>query len=179
MSYVIEYQYAMYRIPPTDTGLEEDRYVIAVEAGSNNCFDGSGGNARRSREWGVCMLGTETQVIRRAVHAAGGCEGGMLKPMGRDCTPEAYIRRIRRLLAGEPKCEGFWIPEVRVASDHPAVADLRAAALDVHEEKVWDRLETRATFPWDRLGEFFRLVDRHHGDLPAWSFARVHGLPPS
>jgi hypothetical protein len=179
MSYVIEYQYAMFCLSTTETGLEEDRYVVAIEAGSNNSYDGCGGNARRSRQWSICMLGTETQVIQRAVYAAGGCEGGMLKPMGRDCSPEAYISRIRRLLAGEPENEGFWIPEIRAGSDHPIVADMRAAGIDLHEEKVWDHRETRAAFPRRRLGEFFRLVDRYHTDLPGWAFGRVYGLPPS
>lgn len=29
-----------------------------------------------------------------------------------------------------------------------------------------------------RLGEFFRLVDPYHRDLPGWAFAGVYGLLP-
>ena len=153
--------------------------MVAIESGSNNCFDHSGGNARRSRDWSVCMLGTETQVLQKAVYFAGACEGGMLKPRGRDCTPEAYIRRIRRLIAAEPCSVGGWIPEICVATDDPIAAELREMGIDLAEEKVWGRLETRARFDDTQLADFFHLVDRYHQDLSGWSFARVYGLPAS
>ena len=63
---------------------------------------------KRARSWEVCMLGSAEQVLKQAVYFAGACEGGSLKPGSRDCSPEAYIRRIRRLIEDDaPPARGW------------------------------------------------------------------------
>lgn len=180
MSYTIEYQWGAFRIAAGEIGAAEDRYVVAIENGSNNCYDHSGRNARRARSWSACMIGTAEQVLMQAVSFAGDCEGGMLKPGGRDCSPESYIRRIRRLLAGpEYLSRGCWLPEIRVEPGHPVVAGARAIGLEPREEQTYGSTRSVIDFPRERLAEYFALVDRHIEDLPAWSLAQVRGLPDS
>ena len=59
-------------------------------------------------------------------------DGGSLQPHGRHCTPESYIRRIRQLIdrAGDKLPYGRWQPRLRVAQDHPVVADIRSLGVD-------------------------------------------------
>lgn len=90
MSYRIEYQWAALRT----TVAGEARFVIAVEGGDNNI-----GDARRAaRRWEACMIGSARQVLKQAVGFAASCESEMLRPLGRRCSAEAYIRRIRCLV---------------------------------------------------------------------------------
>lgn len=180
MSYRIEYQWGAFRIPGEEIAAAEDRYVVAIEGGDNNCYEHSGRNARRARSWSVCMIGTAEQVLMQAVAFAGDCEGGMLKPGGRDGTPESYIRRIRRLIAGpEYLTRGFWHPEIRVSAEHPVVADANALGVEAREEQVYGSVFSSIRFPRERLAEYFVLVDRHLDGLGAWAFAQVSGLPDS
>ena len=118
MSYRIEYQWACWKLTAgPDTG-GVDRFVVAIEGGDNNLRDAVTG--KRARSWEVCMLGSAEQVLKQAVYFAGACEGGSLKPGSRDCSPEAYIRRIRRLIEDDaPPARGCWYPSVRVAEAHP------------------------------------------------------------
>mgnify|MGYP006379730483 CR=1 FL=1 len=105
MSYRIEYQWASWKLSASPETGGVDRFVIAIEGGDNNLRDAVTG--KRVRSWDVCMLGSAVQVLRQAVYLAGACEGGSLKPGSRDCSPEAYIRRIRRLIEeGAPPARG-------------------------------------------------------------------------
>ena len=169
MSYWIEYQWAAFR-ESTHSGA---KFVVAIEGGSNNVWE----KTKRARSWNVGMLGTADQVLRRAVHVAGACEDGGLAPSGRNCSPEAYIRRIRRLIEGN--CEaptfGRWYPSVQLPPDHPAVTYLVAKGCD-------QRVTTRFGKPLTAI----ELTDsqRHlvfdvaecFPDLAAWSLASVSGM---
>jgi hypothetical protein len=95
MSHRIEYQWEVFRVTLPNREADE-RFVVAIEGGDNNLINTQTG--RCARRWEVGMIGTTTQVLKQAVEAAGACEGGMLKPGGRDGTPESYIRCIRQLL---------------------------------------------------------------------------------
>lgn len=97
MSYRIEYRFAAIKI---DGSLVDgvDRYAVCIEGGDNNVYESSAGNARRSRSWDCCMLGTREEVIEEACYFSAGCETGCLKINGSDCTPESYITRISNLL---------------------------------------------------------------------------------
>lgn len=99
MSYGIEYRYAALYICGERIPDGIDRYAICVEAGDSNVYDGSGGSARRSRKWQCSLLGTREEILEDACSFAGACEGGGLKPFGRDCTPESYLTRIETLLS--------------------------------------------------------------------------------
>jgi hypothetical protein len=177
MSYHIEYQWAVFHIPAQSFDLDADRFVVAIEGGDNNCYTHSG---KRARSWNVCMIGTKEQVLKRAVYHAGACESGCLQPRGRCYTPEAYIRRIRRLIDGPTYTQnGWWTPELRIAVDHPLVADLRQIGIEPTFEKRFGEMTTAVSLPQEAYPDFFRLVDKYGNVLPPWSLASVSGLPHS
>lgn len=177
MSYEIIYQYHVHRVSGEEAGDGVDRYVLSVEMGSNNCCDHNG---KRSRSWQVFALGTHDEVLRQAVRIGSSCEGGMLKPGGRDCTPEAFIGKVRRLLkkAQEPgQVRGWWTPEVRVGE--PAVAErARELGASVAEEKLYGQTVSIARFE-GKLAEFFKFVTEQHRSMYGWQMGKVHGLPSS
>lgn len=178
MSYRLEYQWGAFHIPAASLGLAEDRFVIAIEGGDNNVSHARTG--KRARSWDACMIGTKVQVLRQAVYLAGSCDGGSLQPHGRYCTPESYIRRIRRLLEGPAHLRrGYWRPQLRINPTHAVVADLRALGMEPSIEKWYGDERAVVAFPSDRQGDFFRLIDRYGDELPAWCWAEVAGLPAS
>lgn len=145
MSYRIEYQWTSWKLTAgPDTG-GVDRFVVAIEGGDNNLRDAVTG--KRARSWEVCMLGSAEQVLKQAVYFAGACEGGSLKPGSRDCSPEAYIRRIRRLIEEDtPPARGCWYPSVRVAEAHPLA--VHATQLDLRDRAraaVWRMVRASGT----------------------------------
>lgn len=174
MSYRIEYQFAAFVAAHPDG---TPRFVIGVEGGDNNLYDTF--TNKRSRSWSACFLGTATQVLKQAVHFAGACEGGCLKPLGRDATPESYIRRIRRLIE-EPTAtaHGYWCPSVDVPKDHPLVNSALAIKLDAITELRYGKERILITVPADRTHLVFDFKDQHP-DLHAWNLAQVRGLPSS
>jgi len=171
MSYRIEYQWAAF-LERTARG---DRFVIAIEGGDNNVWTGS----KRARSWSVCMLGSADQVLRQAVYFAGACEGGSLKPAGRDCSPEAYIRRIRRLVAGADRPpSGRWYPAIELDGKHPGVQYLAERGCERRDVVRYGvPLSAYEMRERDR-GVVFDLADEFP-DLMAWNLAKVSGLPAS
>jgi hypothetical protein len=118
MSHRLEYQWTAFHVPAASLGMTDDRFVIAIEGGDNNVCDARTG--KRSRSWNVGMIGSRAQVLRQAVRVAGACEGGSPQPLGRRCTPETYVRRIRALLDGPLyPAKGQWRARLRVHPDHP------------------------------------------------------------
>lgn len=173
MSYQIDYNYHALRVDGTEldqlpNDQHEDRFVVIIETGPSNCY---GHSNRRVRDWQVCMIGTHDQVIQQTIRFAAECEGGMLKVRGRDCTPESYIRRIRRILASaEPATDTAWHPHIApYTDDDPIHTDPRMLRPDgtLRQTADWHR---------DGLRDFFALVDDHHdpdtGGLIAWTFAK-------
>lgn len=175
MSYRLEYQWGAFHVPGASLGLAEDRFVIAVEGGDNNVSNARTG--KRARSWDACMIGTRVQVLRQAVYLAGSCEGGSLQPHGHYCTPESYIRRIRRLLEGPGYLKrGCWWPRLRIRPAHAVVSGLRALGIEPTLEKSYGEERAVVEFSADRQGEFFLLIDRYGDELPAWCWAEVTGL---
>jgi hypothetical protein len=176
MSYRIEYQWAAFHVPGAPLGLSEDRYIVAIEGGDNNCYEID--TNRRTRAWDACMAGTHTQVLRQAVYYAGACEGGCLKPKGRACTPESYIRRIRRLLEGavQTPAGGYWHARLRAQPDHPAVRALIGLGLQAGAEVRHGSTRALVDVPPEHHAAYFRLLDRHGDDWPAWHWFEVFGL---
>ncbi|HEY0847319.1 MAG TPA: hypothetical protein VGE12_18265 [Noviherbaspirillum sp.] len=178
MSYRLEYQWGAFHIPADALGLAHDRFIVAIEGGDNNVRQTKTG--KRVRSWDACMIGTAEQVVQQAVYVAGACEGGSLQPYGRCCTPEAYIRRIRRLVEGPDYLQqGWWSAQLRVSITHAIVADVRQIGLEPRIERCYGEERAIVQFPQERYPDFFRLVDRYVGELPAWRFAEVFGLPSS
>jgi hypothetical protein len=178
MSYRLEYQWGAFHIPADALGLAQDRFIVAIEGGDNNVRETKTG--RRVRSWDACMIGTAEQVLKQAVYYAGACEGGSLQPYGRCCTPEAYIRRIRRLIDGPTYLQnGWWSAQLSVNAVHAIVADVRRLGLELRIERSYGEERAIVPFPQERHPEFFWLVDRYIGELPAWRFAEVSGLPSS
>ena len=119
-------------------------------------------------------------MLKQAVYYAGACEGGSLQPHGRRCTPEAYIRRIRRLIDGPAYLQnGWWPAQLSVNVIHAIVADVREIGLEPKVEQCYGQERAVVQFSQERHPEFFRIVDKYSGDLPAWRFAEVNSLPSS
>jgi hypothetical protein len=171
MSYRIEYQWASF----LERSARGDRFVIAIEGGDNNVWTGG----KRARSWSVCMLGSADQVLRQAVYFAGACEGGGLKPGGRNCSPEAYIRRIRRLVedAGMPRA-GRWYPSIEIDQTHPAVQYLAERECERRDVLRYGRALAAFELREGQRGLVFDLAAKFP-DLMAWNLAKVSGLPAS
>lgn len=109
MSSEIIYHQTCVRIPAEHAGATEDLFIHAVQAGSSNCYEigARGGCGRRSRRWQAFGFGTATDVLTWGIRTAGDSEGGMLKMGGASnwTTPEAYIRKMRSLLAAAAKTD--------------------------------------------------------------------------
>jgi hypothetical protein len=177
MSYRIEYQWASWKLAASPSLGGVDRFVIAIEGGDNNLRDSVTG--KRVRSWDVCMLGSREQVLRQAVDLAGACEGGSLKPGSRNCTPEAYIRRIRCLVEGATTAaSGRWYPSVRVAETHPLVDHARQMGLPIEREQRYGSWFAGVRLNDEQRELVFEFVDRFP-DLRGWQLAAVSGLPPS
>lgn len=178
MSYRLEYQWGAFHVPADALGLAADRFIVAIEGGDNNVRETKTG--KRARSWNACMIGTAEQVLKQAVYYAGACEGGSLQPYGRCCSPEAYIRRIRRLIDGPAYLQhGWWSAQLSVPTAHAIIADVRRLGLEPVVAQRYGQGRASVAFPKERHRDFFRLVDRYIGDLPAWCFAEVNGLPSS
>jgi hypothetical protein len=187
MSYRIEYQWASFVLDATVApGLPEPRYVIAIEAGSNNLTETDRlGRERRVRDWEIGMIGTKRQVLRQATRFASECEGGMLKPRGRSCSPESYIRRIRRLLA-RPSEPVRSLDKLRLSVDLP---DTHPLAKSEGEPGFVYYAETR--FGRDRVkliplqpasyARYFELIDPYLDDFSILPFSagEVFSMPRS
>jgi hypothetical protein len=177
MSYRIEYQWASWKLSASPETGGVDRFVIAIEGGDNNLRDAVTG--KRVRSWDVCMLGSAVQVLRQAVYLAGACEGGSLKPGSRDCSPEAYIRRIRRLIEeGAPPARGTWYPSIRVAEAHPLATYAKHSGLAIEREQRYGDWLTRVLLTEGQRNLVFDFADRFT-DLRGWQLAAVSGLPAS
>lgn len=177
MSYRIEYQWASWKLSASPEGGGIDRFVVAIEGGDNNLRDAVTG--KRVRSWDVCMIGSTEQVLRQAVYFAGACEGGSLKPGSRDCSPEAYIRRIRRLIEeGTPPAGGCWYPSIRIAEEHPLAVYAKHVGLAIEREQRYGDWFARVLLPEERRNLVFDFADRFP-DLRGWQLAAVSGLPAS
>ena len=125
------------------------------------------------------MLGSAEQVLKQAVYFAGACEGGSLKPGSRDCSPEAYIRRIRRLIEdGAPPEQGCWYPCIRVAEAHPLAVHATQLDLTIEREQRYGEWFARVALSNERRNLIFDFADRFP-DLRGWQLAAVSGLPAS
>ena len=99
MSYEIIYALEGIKFTAEEVGSHEDKYILVGQCGSNNCYEAHGGsNGRRSRDWSILAVGGKWQVMGTMVERAASCEGGMLKPFGRDCPAETFIRQCRKAL---------------------------------------------------------------------------------
>ena len=176
MSYRIEYQWACWRLAPTPGRGAVPRFVVAIEGGDNNLRDAVTG--KRSRSWDVCMLGSAAHVLKTAVYFAGACEGGSLKPGSRNCSPEAYIRRIRRLIEGDEAApaQGHWYPRIRVPESHPLASYAQQLALGTSREQRYGDWFVRVELEAAQRDLVFDFADRFP-DLQAWQLAEVGGLP--
>lgn len=105
--------------------------------------------------------------------------GGSLKPGSRDCSPEAYIRRIRRLIEeGAPPARGNWYPSIRVAEAHPLSTYAKHSGLAIEREQRYGDWLTRVLLTEGQRNLVFDIADRFT-DLRGWQLAAVSGLPAS
>lgn len=186
MSYWIEYQAAAFVLTADTLGRAEPRFVIATEGGSNNVTTvGRSGRERGVRDWYLSMIGTRTQVLRQAVMAAASCEGGALKPLGRHTTPEAYIGRVRRLLAtASAEFERHVTLSAKVPDGHPLVPLAGAAGYVVYPTTEYGESVVKLIPPQQSAADwaaFFDLIDPHLdvGDIDPSRLGQVWGLRAS
>jgi hypothetical protein len=189
MSHWIEYQATAFVVPDGFRGVRGKRFIVAIEGGSNNLTERSRtGRERCVRDWYVGMIGTEQQVLTQTVRMAGDCEGMSLRVQGRASTPEAYIRRTRRMLE-EPRTDV--LRHIRlvatVAASHPLVE--RAQQLDFGVELLTRYSEQMARLtPMhgpdadpDDWGQYFRAIEPflYDGSVQPGRLGEVWGLPAS
>lgn len=184
MSHRIEFAYQAFAVPCPWDG--RPRYLIAVQGGDNNLRDAC---HRIARSWEVQFLGTADEVLQQAVVFSGSCYGGSVKPMGRDASPQSYIRRIRRLLdatpASGPSPYGpSWKVRILASEQHPIVAEA-LMVISVAPRRIAEYGKALMVFegvsPIDQ--GYWGLVSRYCGYgrlrphlIPAWRLAEVHGL---
>jgi hypothetical protein len=165
MGHWIEYQAVCFTIPAGLRGAERSRFVIALEGGPNNLTERTrSGRERRVRDWYIGMIGTEVQVLRQAVRVAGDCEGMSLRLSGREATPEAYIRRIRRLLAKPERDVTQHITlRATVPRHHPLVSRAKHFGLAEQQFVGYGEEQSHLHPPCDASGAdwgaFLRAVD--------------------
>lgn len=181
MSYRLEYQYAAFRVEDVDTAVP--RYVVAIEGGDNNLWN----DTKRHRSWSVCMLGTQEQVIKQTVMLSGSCYGASLRPNGRPCSPQAYIRRIQRLIAraDQDRPRASWSRRIKVRDNHPL---LHAAATRLPAPRIeqqWGSSWAVFNLPAESVEAYWALVDQFCGYdrcgelVSPHAFAEIWGLPQS
>lgn len=189
MSHWIEYQATAFVASEDLLGVRGRRFIVAIEGGSNNLTERSrSGRERCVREWYVGMIGTEQQVLTQTVRMAGDCEGMSLRLQSRTTTPEAYIRRTRRLLL-EPRIDV--LAHVRlaatVAESHPLVERAQQFGFGVelftrYSERLARLIPPRGpdgqTADW---GLYFRAIEPflQHGSVQPGRLGEVWGLPAS
>ena len=187
MSYRIEYQWIGLRITSdVAPGLDEPRLVIAIEGGDNNLTTmGRHGVERRARSWDIGMIGTETQVLRQATRLGSYCESGELKPAGKHCTPEAYIRRIRRAMAhalDEHASLAYLGLGAELPVDHPLVAAPEIDGLTYYKDAHLGRTFVKVLpVGLERWAAYFAALDPYVDDfsLPPYRMGQIWGLPSS
>jgi len=187
MSYRIEYQWACFVIDEGMVeGLAEPRFAIAIEGGDNNLTEvGRDGRERRVRTWEIGMIGTHRQVLRQATRFASACEGAMLRPRGRCCTPEAYIRRIRGLMR-EPQDRSRTLGHLALAARFPAKHAVASGAKEpgftYYPETSFGQEFVKLIPLWkENWARYFELIDPYLDDfsLAPWSAGQVHAMPRS
>jgi hypothetical protein len=177
MSYRIEYHWTLFRVSPQQSGLPQERFIVAIEGGVSTLRDTR--TDRQVRRWDVGMIGTSIQVLQQTVQVAGYCESGLLKLEDGPCTPETYIRGIRKMLESPPMAPpGRWKPRLRVPLRHPAVQRARSLGLTTRACTRDGKPEVRVQLRPQEVALLFDFVDRY-SDLSPWDFAEVFGLPGS
>lgn len=184
MSYRIEYQFAALRIPGVLLADGIDRFAVCIEGGDNNLYEGSGPHARRSRSWCCSMIGTSDEVMEDACEFASACEGGSLKPLGRDCTPEAYISRIENTLkkASDIRERSWGVPYISLVyqTEPGSAEDTLLSAIGVTRTVVngrWDD-KPKAEFAFRKDNEndyatFFSVHSKLKKGPQGWAFAKA------
>lgn len=187
MSYWIEYQAAAFVVNAADLGLSEPRFALAIEGGSNNLTQTArNGREYRVREWYLSALGTYTQVLRHAVRIAADCEGRGLQLEGRKLSPEAYIRRCKRMLEQpRPDFERHIVLAADLPADHPVARSSAQAEgftryefseRDVERVKLIPLQQNPAA--WATL---LNMLDPYldDGSIPIGRLGQVYGMPSS
>lgn len=174
MSSTIIYHQLAGTIPAAHLGANEDYFLVMAQVGESNCYESQTG--RRARSWAATGFGTYEQVFTEEIGIASDLEGGMVrwKSMGTSTSPEAYIARVRRMLAmarsvnlsiegfalcrGEMVCPSFLVKKPK---DTP----------DAREEEMGFSLQDA-----DQMKAFFEIYqDQGHRKMRPYSFVKVHG----
>ena len=125
------------------------------------------------------MLGSAEQVLKQAVYFAAPARVAPLKPGSRDCSPEAYIRRIRRLIETMRRRR-------EAAGTRPSELPRRTRSRSTRRSWIsrssakqrYGEWFARVALSNERRNLIFDFADRFP-DLRGWQLAAVGGLPAS
>lgn len=187
MSYRIEYQWVGLCITSdVAPGLGAPRLVIAIEGGDNNLtIVDHRGVERRQRSWDIGMIGTEVQVLRQATRFGSYCETGDIHPGGKRCTPEAYIRRIRRAMdhALDSQASLAYLGlGAELPVDHPVVTAPPLEGFTYYPNAYLGRHFVKfLPMGRERWAAYFDALDPYIDDLtlPPYRLGQIWGLPSS
>lgn len=185
MSSWIEYQIEAFVISARASGLAEDLYLVATEAGSSNtAMKGACGRWVRARDWRLERIGGHADVMTQTVRAAAWCSGGMFKPRGRCMRPEGYIASVRaRLHAARDDALSHLVLCTTLPADDPLVSQAEAAGLSVYRESAARGVDSAKLMPSEQSeagwGHFVRTIRPLLVRPEVCSFGRVFGLRSS
>jgi|GEM_PF-6901442 len=105
MSYTIEYARKVFKIPegtvmPAGFGKDQhvlsyDNFFVFTRSGCNNINP-------RPRNWHLAAFGWSHQIINTVCERAGWTEGGRLKLVSGDTSPESYLKMYRKEIKKAP-----------------------------------------------------------------------------
>lgn len=157
--------------------LNEGSYVVAMETGSNNCFDH---NNRIARSWSAMMAGTHDEVMEKAAYLAGAFPGGAIRRVRGKTSACSFIKSIRaelensRTLASMQR--GYWSPKVLVPYSDSAFGQINAMGFNAERCQRYSEPHIRADVPPAKKMQIFDLARLFPGVHPSYLF-EIYGLP--
>lgn len=136
MSYSIEYEKKAFVF---DSISGEKNYLIYNTMADNNV-------SPRVPSPNFISYGWNYQAIKEICKLAGYCEGGMLKPKNRDCSPESYVKVWRKKIA-EAK------PFSEFRKEFPT-AQFRVAVEKEQMKEFIDKKENEKSYEYEIINKF-------------------------
>lgn len=134
--------------------IREPKYFWVMQAGSSNTFNHDG---TRARSWSIPANGRN--MINRALAMCTDIEGGMLKPNGRSCSPESFLKTVRALLKQAVPMEVLSVAPIRWSLPLAVVDENAEKPIGDREVRFWQAAQQLSKHPYTKhLIETGRLV---------------------
>lgn len=130
MSYEIERLKKCIRFKD-DSPTEEDDFFIYTELASNNVIPHSYSNVFIGAGW-------RYECLKGVCEWAGECEGGMLKPYGKESTAESYIKRWKEVIDNTPPISKLQVPVRLILTVRQ---ELKTIKLKEYEDRFMKEIE--------------------------------------